>query len=100
MNFQKCHNVIFCGLTYSYENYYQALRRIYRFGQTHEVNSWIVLGSTELHILDVINKKKRMQKKKKNQMDLSIRDIQINEVIGKEVNKVIPQDVLELPAWI
>lgn len=27
MNFQKCHNVIFCGLTYSYENYYQALRR-------------------------------------------------------------------------
>ena len=100
MNFQKCHNVIFCGLTYSYENYYQALRRIYRFGQTHEVNSWIVLGSTELHILDVINKKKRMQEELKNQMDLSIRDIQINEVIGKEVNKVIQQDVLELPAWI
>ena len=37
MNFQKCHNVIFCGLTYSYENYYQALRRIYRFGQKNNV---------------------------------------------------------------
>ena len=41
-----------------------------------------------------------MQEELKNQMDLSIRDIQINEVIGKEVNKVIQQDTLELPAWI
>lgn len=34
LNFQNCHNVVFCGLSFSYEQYYQAIRRVWRFGQT------------------------------------------------------------------
>lgn len=101
MNFQKCHNMIFCGLTYSYENYYQAVRRIYRFGQTHEVNVWIVLGSTELHILDVINRKRKQQEELKNMMDQSIKDIQYTEILGKErKDKVTYNEKIELPRFI
>lgn len=100
MNFQKCHNVIFCGLTYSYENYYQALRRIYRFGQKNTVYSYIVLGSTESHILDIISRKKEMQYNLKNQMDISVKEIQLLNFEKKEVKEVEQSKSIELPAFI
>lgn len=61
MNFQSCHNTIFCGLDYSYEGYYQAVRRFYRFGQEHDVTVWRVLGKTEENILNTINRKAQMR---------------------------------------
>src|SRR5579872_7626 len=33
LNWQHCHNVAFVGLSYSFEDVYQAIRRSYRFGQ-------------------------------------------------------------------
>ena len=33
MNWQNCHNIIFVGLSDSYEQFYQAVRRCWRFGQ-------------------------------------------------------------------
>ncbi len=100
MNFQKCNNVIFCGLTYSYENYYQALRRIYRFGQKNTVYSYIVLGSTELSILENINKKKENQTALKNQMDLSVKEIQLLNFKGEEVEKVKGFQKIQIPEFI
>ena len=61
MNFQGCHETIFCGLDYSYESYYQAVRRFYRFGQRHDVTVWRVLGKTEENILNTINRKAQMR---------------------------------------
>lgn len=100
MNFQNCHNVIFCGLTYSYENYYQALRRIYRFGQTKEVNSYIVLGNTEKTILENIRRKEMQQREMKNSMALSIKDLQQVEVKGISRNTVIKKETVMLPNWL
>lgn len=100
MNFQKCHNVIFCGLTYSYENYYQALRRIYRFGQKNKVSSYIVIGSTESHILENITKKKEIQKTLKNQMDMSVKEIQMLNFKGKEEVKAKQFNRIEMPKFI
>lgn len=100
MNFQKCHNVIFCGLTYSYENYYQALRRIYRFGQKNDVYSYIVIGSTERHILENIKKKKEQQEELKNKMEISVKEIQKLNFEGKEVKKVDRFARIELPDFI
>lgn len=100
MNFQKCHNVIFCGLNYSYEGYYQALRRIYRFGQKHEVNSTIVIGSTELHMLKANREKEQKQIDMKNQMDMAIKDIQLLEFKGKEVKVEYKQEAISLPEWL
>ena len=97
---QKCHNVIFCGLTYSYENYHQALRRIYRFGQKHTVYSYIVLGTTEMHILETVNKKKELQYNLKNQMDLSVQEIQLLNFEEREVKSNLIQNTIELPSFI
>lgn len=57
LNFQACHNVIFCGLDFSYESYYQAVRRFWRFGQAHAVEVHLVLGETEKHILSILSDK-------------------------------------------
>jgi superfamily II DNA or RNA helicase len=37
LNFQHCTSMIFSGFDDSFENYYQAVRRAYRYGQRHSV---------------------------------------------------------------
>jgi len=54
MNWQHCSNVAFVGLSYSFEDFYQALRRSYRFGQKKEVNAYIVTASTEHRVIKSI----------------------------------------------
>ena len=57
LNLQNCANVAFVGLSYSFEDFYQALRRSYRFGQKREVNAYIVQAKTEGAILQTIQRK-------------------------------------------
>lgn len=47
MNFQGCARQVFVGMGDSYEQYYQAIRRSWRFGQTRPVNVYIVLSDLE-----------------------------------------------------
>ena len=54
MNFQRCSRMAFCGLGYSYESYYQAIRRCWRFGQTRPVDCYIVLSEAERPIYDLV----------------------------------------------
>lgn len=57
MNFQNCRNVIFLGLSDSFEDYYQAVRRCWRFGQEREVNVWIVTSDIEGAVVENIRRK-------------------------------------------
>jgi hypothetical protein len=57
LNLQCCARVAFVGLSYSFEDFYQALRRSYRFGQKREVHAYIVQASTEGAILQTIQRK-------------------------------------------
>ena len=100
MNFQRCHRAIFCGLSYSYEDYYQALKRIHRFGQEHEVTIDIVIGTTEKQILDTVMAKAARQAEIKNQMQKSIKEIQIETLQPKPKNIDIQADSIKLPAWM
>lgn len=62
MNFQNAHNMVFVGLSDSFEAYYQCIRREYRFGQTEPVNAWIVLSELEDEIYkNVLNKEREAQ---------------------------------------
>jgi len=57
LNLQHCRNMAFVGLSYSYEDYYQAIRRCYRFGQTQEVNCYVMAADSERSILSIIQEK-------------------------------------------
>jgi DNA modification methylase len=63
MNWQNCHNVIFCGLSYSYESYYQSIRRCWRFGQKENVNVHIIISEKELSVLNTIKEKQERHQK-------------------------------------
>lgn len=60
MNWQHCARMIFCGLGDSFEQYYQAIRRCYRYGQTRVVDVHIVLAEIESQIADNVKRKERV----------------------------------------
>jgi len=47
LNMQRCSRMVFVGLSDSYESYYQAIRRCWRFGQTQPVKAYVVLSELE-----------------------------------------------------
>jgi superfamily II DNA or RNA helicase len=57
LNWQHCAKMVFVGLSDSYESYYQAVRRCYRFGQTRPVDVTIVASHREQTVLDNIARK-------------------------------------------
>lgn len=59
MNWQHCARVAFLGLSDSWEQYYQAVRRCYRFGQLRPVKVYRVTASTEGAVLANIERKER-----------------------------------------
>jgi DNA modification methylase len=59
LNFQNCRNQVFASLDFSFEGLYQAIRRSYRFGQSKEVNIYIVAVNTMQNVVKSINKKQK-----------------------------------------
>ncbi|MCK9592984.1 MAG: DEAD/DEAH box helicase [Methanoregula sp.] len=57
MNWQVCSNVAFVGLSDSFEQYYQAVRRCWRFGQDKPVNVNIITSSAEGPVVANIKRK-------------------------------------------
>ena len=57
MNFQNCHQMAFVGLSDSWESYYQAVRRCWRFGQEDPVDVHIVVSELEQQIVDNVRRK-------------------------------------------
>lgn len=57
MNFQQCSRMVFVGMSDSYESYYQAIRRCYRFGQKSPVDVRIIVSDLERQIVDNVARK-------------------------------------------
>jgi hypothetical protein len=57
MNWQHCSNVAFVGLSDSWEQWYQAIRRVWRFGQTREVNCHVITSEAEGAVVRNIQRK-------------------------------------------
>ena len=76
LNFQNCFNTIFFGLSFSYESFYQAVKRFHRFGQSHPVNAFIVIGENEKSMLNIINEKKKQHLVLKEKMRENVKKYQ------------------------
>ncbi len=59
MNFQNAHRMCFVGLSDSYEQYYQSIRRCWRFGQTSPVDVHIVVSDLESQIVTNVSRKEK-----------------------------------------
>jgi DNA modification methylase len=59
MNFQHCSHMVFLGLNDSWEGYYQAIRRCWRFGQSRPVQVDIVISDVEEEVWMNVMRKER-----------------------------------------
>ena len=85
MNFQNAHNQIFVGLSYSWEEWYQAVRRSYRFGQTKEVSIFVVLTEAEREIYDTILMKEKVASNMSEQLIDHVRRYEMDEIDGIDI---------------
>jgi hypothetical protein len=102
LNFQSCHNMIFVGLSDSYEQLYQAIRRCWRFGQKEEVNVWIITSEAEGAVKANIERKEIESAKMIAEMITHTQDILTKEVRGTINEKLDYQPSIEmkLPKWL
>ena len=57
MNYQNCHNMIFTSYDFKFEQFYQAVRRSYRFGQTEKVKVHLLIPTSQENVRSTILKK-------------------------------------------
>ncbi len=72
MNYQNCRNQIFASLDFSFEGLYQAIRRSYRFGQTNEVNIYLITTDTMANVNQSINQKQKQFELMQDEMSKAI----------------------------
>lgn len=102
MNFQKIHNMIFCGISDSYEAFYQAVRRCWRYGQEHEVNVHIIISEKERNVLENIKRKQRQMDEMQANMISLMRDVTMSQIrrTTRITTDYKPLERMELPVWI
>ena len=102
MNWQNCHNMIFVGLSDSYEAMYQAIRRCYRFGQNDSVHVHIVTSAAEGAVKGNIERKEAQAELMKKNMVQHTKEILEQDIRGT-VRIVIPYDPqvdMLIPSWL
>ena len=82
MNFQNCRNIVFVGLSDSYEAMYQSVRRCWRFGQDQDVRVHVVTSSAEGAVVDNVKRKELDAKDMADAMVQNMSDITKTEIMG------------------
>lgn len=71
LNWQHCSHVVFASLSYSYESFYQAVRRSWRFGQKRPVHVDVVIADSEQAIWRTIKEKMESHDEMKSAMRIA-----------------------------
>lgn len=102
LNFQCCHNVVFMGLSDSYEQYYQAIRRCWRFGQKDEVHCYIVTAETEGAVVKNIERKERDAARMAQEMVANMHVYNGNNIrgISRDKTEYNPTQAMVIPDFI
>lgn len=102
LNFQHCHNTAFVGLSDSWEQYYQAIRRFYRFGQTQDVNVYLISAESEGAVVENIRRKDLQHQEMASQMVRHMADFMKQEIFGAEMNRDAydAKTEIKMPEWL
>jgi SNF2 family DNA or RNA helicase len=101
LNLQFCADTGFVGLNDSWEQYFQAVRRFWRFGQTQPVNVHMIAAETEGNVVQNLQRKERDADRMLDAMVAQTRDITSKSIRGsvRENPKYDPRQKMELPSW-
>lgn len=98
LNWQHCARMVYVGRSFSFESYYQSVRRCWRFGQTRPVNVHLILADGEDHIGDVIDRKGDDHKSMRHAMAKAVaRASAKSSTLKVEYN---PKHAGKLPLWM
>jgi len=102
MNWQVCHNVAFASISDSFEQFFQSERRVYRYGQKHDVNTHVVTSEAEGSIkLNLARKEKdfltMIDEIVSHTKKQTLKEIKQVEIIKTDYN---PQIDMKIPTFL
>lgn len=98
VNWQHCNRTVCTGRTFSYEDWYQLIRRFWRFGQKRAVDCLVVIAQGEEQIGRVLQRKGDDHAVMKKAMTEAMR-----RSIATDTSRMVaynPTNTMEIPAWI
>jgi len=102
LNWQHCARMAFVGVTDSFESYYQAMRRCWRFGQKRPVDVHLYVSEAESTVLHNLKRKERDAKAMADALSAETLEAIRESVLGsrKESNEYNAGKRIRLPAFM
>lgn len=100
MNWQHCANAAYVGLSHSYEQFYQSVRRIYRFGQTRPVHAHIITSTADGAVVQNIRRKEEQSVELFEQIVKRMAVYSDVHAIGRHEMEYNPQQSIQIPGWM
>ena len=102
LNWQHCRNVAFVGVTDSWEAYYQAVRRCYRFGQKQEVHVHIFASEQEGSIVANLKRKEEDARQMAEALSAEVLESVKSELFGqsRESNDYAANTPINVPSFL
>lgn len=102
LNFQRSARQVFVGPSNSFEGWYQAVRRQWRFGQKRSVIVHVIASELDGNILDNLRRKQAEAEKMGAEMAEFTRDMVRAQVRGtsRDVTAYDPQQAMKVPQWL
>jgi hypothetical protein len=102
MNWQHCADMAFVGLSDSFEQVFQAVRRCYRFGQQRPVNVTMITSSREGATAENIKRKEADFRKMVSEMVQYTKEITSESIRSTErtVTEYVAENPMIIPTWL
>ena len=100
VNWQHCSDTVFVGVTHSFEAWYQAVRRLYRFGQSRPVDCHIVTSSAEVAVIDSLERKRIQAEDMIRDMAAAFSREWSASGAGSDCDMYMPRHEMKIPAWL
>ena len=100
MNWQHCNNTIFFA-SYKFEDWYQVIRRFWRFGQKLPVNAHLMMSEDEIGIANVLKRKQHDFERMASEMAISMRSGMLQSLGSRQaIADYTPHKQIQLPEWM
>lgn len=99
MNWQHCGTTLFVGIDHSFEQFYQAVRRFWRFGRKDKVTVHIIVSDEEINVIENIQRKERQYLDLMANLVNEMKDFQ-TFAQARNVMDYSNHKPMQLPEWI
>lgn len=102
MNWQHCNKMAFVGLSDSFEEYFQAVRRCWRFGQEKQVDVYVITAETEGAVVENIKRKEQEFETMLSGMIAATQEITKENLqnTNREITEYKAEKHLIIPTWL